>query len=1107
MANVFAREGEYWTVAYEGRVTRLRDSKGLRCLAHLLERPGREVHALELATEGARHGDLAALGDAGEAIDATARKQYKRRLQELEEDLEEAEAFHDVERVARARQEIDDLVHELGRGVGLGGRSRTVGSAAERARLSVTKAIRSAIDRLGDADPGLGDHLRATVRTGTFCSYTPDPRAAVEWRREGGPPPASGGPAVVSARPARYVGRERERGLLRGMLDGARDGRGGLVVVGGEPGLGKSRLAEEAGEDARRLGFHVVTGRCYEMQGTPPYIAFVEVIEALARAWPPADVRQLLGDEAAEVAKLVPRFSVRFPDIPAPLPLPPDQERRYLLNSLCDVLGRAAAATPHLVVLEDLHWADEPTLSLLEHLAPRLAETPMVVIATYRDVELEAGGRLARTLETLIRRRLARHVLLAPLTVSEVTALLASLAGGEVPVPLSRLIHAETDGNPFFVEEVFAHLVEEGKLAEAGPGRSAEPRLDELDVPDNVRLVIERRLERLSEGCRRALGVAAVAGRRFGHGVVAAAAGLPVGEVLDVLEEAERARLVVSVADGVEPGFAFAHELIRQTLLLGLSAPRRSLLHARIAGAIEDLHADALDEHAAALAHHMAEAGAHGDASKSVRYLVAAGDRALATTAHEEARRHFQEALDRLPEGLALERADVLVKLGLALRSLGRNDDALAAWYQALDVYEANGKAEAVGRLCWEMGWQLGLSVRLPEAVEVSRRGLAALGDRPGPDRARLLASAGTAQALTGAHGDARRALDEALQLAGRLQDDRVLGEVLTAESILGFVRMRFRDAADAALRAADLLRRAGALWELAQALSMLPHTLLYAGRTDVLVGVLAEAEPLAERLGHLAGVTWARRARAALELLGTGDLDRFSAFAAADLDLCGGAGMRWASDSYTFLGLADFWRGRWGSAAAHLEEAARREITAPYKGRNAAYLLLLRAYAGHEPAARALLESAELPAPGGGGGLGPWTMLLVAVEALTVIGATDEAAGLYPSVLEAMGTGVVLRFLDVRLVDTLAGVAAAAAGSWDAAVPHFEQALRRADEMPDAIEQADARRLYAQMLVRRSGPGDRPRARELLTGATERYRRLSMPEHERLATTMLRDL
>jgi len=180
---VFRREGEFWTIAFEGAAFRLKDAKGLQYIARLLGEPGREVHVLRLLAPSTAEGDAIqrAAGDAGPALDHQAKREYRARLEELEAELREAEEWNDAERAARARQERELLAHELGAAVGLGGRDRTAASDAERARINVTRAIKAALDRIATHSPALGRHFEATLRTGTFCVYLPDPDAQVRW--------------------------------------------------------------------------------------------------------------------------------------------------------------------------------------------------------------------------------------------------------------------------------------------------------------------------------------------------------------------------------------------------------------------------------------------------------------------------------------------------------------------------------------------------------------------------------------------------------------------------------------------------------------------------------------------------------------------------------------------------------------------------------------------------------------------------------------------------------------------------------------------------------------------------------------------------------------
>ena len=345
--------------------------------------------------------------------------------------------------------------------------------------------------------------------------------------------------------PARtpLVGRRSETAELSDLLDRALAGTGGLVMVAGEPGVGKTRLTEEISAGALRRRAMVFAGRCHEAEGTPPFTPFAELLEAaLARS--PEAFRAAMGEDAPEIARLVPRLRRLFPDIGRPLELAPEQERRQLFEAVTDTLARAARAVPAVLVLEDLHWADESTLLLLDHLAGDLIRMPALVVGTYRDDELSA--HLARTLDSLIRRRLVHQLRLDRLSEHDVAGMLGALAGGqEPPRPVVDALYSETQGNPFYVEEVFRHLVEEGRLFDDQGRFQAGVVLGELDVPDNVRLVIGRRFDRLTENARRVLSTAAVAGRYFDYGLLERCAGDEV--VLEALDEAERARLVAPV--------------------------------------------------------------------------------------------------------------------------------------------------------------------------------------------------------------------------------------------------------------------------------------------------------------------------------------------------------------------------------------------------------------------------------------------------------------------------------------------------------------------------------------------------------------------------------
>ncbi len=908
-----------------------------------------------------------------------------------------------------------------------------------------------------------------------------------------------------------FVGRESERAELRRLLDQAARGQGALVMIGGEPGVGKTRLAEELAVEARQRGLLTLTGHCYETEGAPPYIPFAEMLEAIARVVPAAALRDALGDSVAEVAKLMPGLRRMFPDIPAPLEMPPEQERRYLFNCIREFMERASRAHPFLLVLEDLHWADEPTLLLLQHIAQRLHEMPAPILGTYRDVELDVARPLARALQELLRQRLATDMALKRLPEAEVAAMLRSLSGQEPPAPLVEVVYSETEGNPFFVEEVFKYLSEEGRLFDAQGRWRPDHTIGELDVPRGVRLVVGQRLERLSEECRRVLTAAAVIGRVFSFELLEALGEVEVDALLDAIDEAARAHVITSTSDGPPDGqaearFTFAHELTRQTLLSGLSHPRRQRMHLRIAEGIEATYACDVEEHAAELAYHLTQAGTAADREKTVRYLTLAGERALDAAAFEDALRHHENALSLQPPDDRRGRADLLFKRGLALRSLGRWEDALSDWREALSTYEELGDAEAMGHTCREMCFQLAWAARYVESLEMARRGLVALGEQVSADRCRLLVTAGRTLSAAGQYAAGSSMLAQALAMAQELGDQRLLREVLGDKVSHHGYYMQLREAVDTGRQAAELLRSAGDVWYLAGVLWVTQLTLVALGRLDEVAEIGEELEPLAARVGHLGALLMAGRGRGFRELMLTADLDKFETFARGDLELCRSAGMPWISQSYTFLGMTHFWRGRWQEALENSQEAAKLEPPGFFAGADWAVLFLWKAYSGDRDAALAMLRQkmGKLPRPGQANTIGAWMMLLPVVEGLAVLGERDEAAKLYPLALEALDTGALIRLPGDRLLQTVAGMAAAAGSRWDAAEEHYRTALRQAQELPVVMEQPDVRRWYARMLIDRDAPGDRDKAFRLLTEAITMYRQIGMPKHVEMAETLL---
>ncbi len=921
------------------------------------------------------------------------------------------------------------------------------------------------------------------------------------WRLFSVAPAAEGRGQQVGRTP--FVGRERSRALLRERLDAAMDGTGTLVMIGGEPGIGKTRLCEVVAAEARQRGLGVYTGHCYETEGDLPYMPWVEMLEEAARAFDAAELLEILGEHAPTLAQMAPELRRLVPGIPPPPELPADQQRWYMFNSLREFYTAVTTGRrPLLLVLEDLHWADESTLQLLEQMVTWLAGLPMLVLGTYRDLESEVSERFSQSLAGFVRRPEAAMIALSPHSESEVGDLLLALSGHPPPPGIVGAIYAESDGNALFVEEVFRHLVESGGLLDERGAFRADLRVDELDVPASLRLVIDRRLARLGERTRRMLGLAAVIGRYFPYDVVQAVGVLEPDELLDAVEAAERAQVIVEESTRGDPGYRFAHELFRQTLLVGLSTPRRQRYHLQVADALEGLRGDAPELAAAEIARHLLQSGV-ADPERTARHLVLAGDRAQAASAFEEALRTYEQALG-LPSMPARARADLLLRLARSRESLGEWEEAVAAWDEALTLLEDLGDTQQAPELCWDMVAHLMWAYRFRDALEIGQRGLRAAGD--GPERAPLLAIIALTLVCLGRYEEAAAHVSEGTRLAQHGGDPRAMALVLECEASHAALLMKPPRTTDRARRAVDLLRGQDTAWHLVTALAYLDTGLALQGEFAEAQRTFAELEPLAERAGHLAAAGVGRRNQFVVKVAVEADLDDLAAWTCTPLT---GArttdSLAWQAYAVTLEGVVLFWRGDWEAARSQMEEGVRL-AGAYWAPAQHGVLLVLDAYWGRRGAVRARLDNLEaaLPRPGRDNLLPFWSLGVMAAEAAGVLGDGELARSLLPLALEALALGSIVRQPDGRLIETCAAVAAAAAGLADVAEEHFEISLQQARELPHRMEAPHARHLYARFLLRRNGAGDVERARDLLAEALEAYAAIGMPRHQALVRNLI---
>jgi class 3 adenylate cyclase/tetratricopeptide (TPR) repeat protein len=903
-------------------------------------------------------------------------------------------------------------------------------------------------------------------------------------------------PSAVPAPLTPFVERDAERASLRRLLDDARAGHGRLGLVAGEAGVGKSRLVAEIGEEAEARGIRVLTGHCVEMLGAPPYLPYVEIIEqAISSRRSPLALRQALGDVAAEIARIAPAVRRAFPDIPPPVELPAELAPRYLWNSLSEFIKRAAQVQPVLLVLEDLHWADDSTVQLTEYLAPLLPNMPVLILGTYRDLEVDPHHPLVGVIDQLARQRLVQRVNLRRLSFEGVGEMLRALAGQPAPEQLVRMIDDETEGNPFFVEEVYLHLVESGVLLDEQGRVRADLQLDEVSVPESIRLVVGQRLDRLTASTREVLVAAAVSGRVFASELVGELAGASKDALVEAFDEAERARLV---APARLPGeLMFSHELIRQTLLSGVSAVKRERLHLRTAQAVSLRYSKDVDAHAGDLAYHLSRAGRSADRGDLVRYLTIAGDRSLDATAFDDAVGHFEHALSLILVSNQLGRAELLERLAMALRSVGRWEDALGTMNEALDRYEALGRAEDIGRLGWAMVYQLTWNGRLIEAVAVCRRAMAPLGDTASADKARLLSALGRALSAGGDYAAAVAMFDQARALADQVGHERALADVLHMQTAHHLGYAEFADGIRVGLEAAETFEREGALWDLCSVQAYVIYQDGSLGSREQAVRLADKTLAIAERLGHHGAaflVLMDRIRQAAM----VGDLPRVEALGPQILEIGERARLPYRYFGHLYLGLAAHWRDNAERAEAQLRNAVELEPPGAFAGQSSSLLARHMAYHGRAEEVMELFESVQskLPSLDRVNGIGSWSCMLGFVEAFYLCGLYEQAAALAPLVEGLRGLGRRWITFDGRLVETRAGLVAAATRRWDEAEREFAIANAVAEQMSNRLELADVGRLYARMLLDRGSNGDHARAAKMLQDAMSAYRTFGMPAY-----------
>ena len=888
-----------------------------------------------------------------------------------------------------------------------------------------------------------------------------------------------------------FVGRGAELERLRTLMPKAEGEGRRVVLLSGEPGSGKSRLVREFAAEAAKDGVLVLYGACDAVVRTP-YGPFVEALDQLARSADPSELRAALGTGGGELTRLLPDLPVRIGDLPPPVDADPDTERHRLHTAVTDLLTGVTRGRPALLVLEDGHWADAPTLLLLRHLTRAAGHARMLVLATFRDTEADVPEALSETLADLRRSDDVVRLRLEGLSGDEVAQFVRTAAGGDLGSELGELaeaIHGLTKGNAFLVCELWRAFVETGAVElAAGVIRLARPPA-EIGTPESVREVVSQRLSRLSPVTTDLLELAATTGSEFGLDLIRSAAGLQEPELLAALDEAVRSGMLEELPSA-GLAYRFTHELVRRALYDRLSGMRRAELHLRVAEALED-PAGGSGRAVADLAHHFAAAAPFGGAARGAQYNLLAARAASAALAYDEAATRLRTALELDLEGLP-ERADAFLELGYASHRGGSAGDALAAFRAAADIARDLGDAELLARAAIgfeEACWRPGMADQ--GAAELLESAAAVLGDQNSELRVGLLSGLARAQDFQGDHTRAAIVRTNAVAMARELDDRAGLATVLmrsywslgasSLEEILEMVT-EARDLGDelgnTEIRAEAMAWRAPtfvALCDLASARQEVATLRETADQT---------AQPfmfhVAEHYGSALALCDGRLEDAEVMASRSHDWERL---------LTG----RDASGVY---GIQMFSLRREQGRLAELAPVIR--ILAGEKSRAGPWrpgLVALLTELGMEAEARR--ELAEIAAEGLDAYRATlWlTSLTYLTDACAALGDEVVAAMVYPELERHGGANVMIGHLVscYGATDRYLGMLAATLGEAERAVEHFERALELNRRMEAATWLAHTAYEYGRFLLARAR-GDRERAGALLGEAATLAGRIGMP-------------
>jgi len=923
-------------------------------------------------------------------------------------------------------------------------------------------------------------------------------------RRRGTIGGAIGAGLIEQRSGAIFVGRERELQELQLGLDDAASGRGRLFLLAGEPGIGKSRLADELAMRARDAGYPVLLGRGWEDAGAPPYWPWVQALRSYVRGTDPAEVRRQMGSGAGDIAQMLPELRDLFPDLSAPPETESESARFQLFDSTTTLLRNAALSRPLLVVLDDLQAADTPSILFLRFLATQLSEMRILVVATYRDVALTPDHPLTSAIAELSREPITRLLTLPGLQASAVGQFLGAAAGLTPHAHLVSAVWRETKGNPLFVGEAVRLLSAEGRMNDVADLPSLR-----VAVPASIRGVIARRIGHLGDASARALAFGAAIGPEFNVEVLRRVADYDADELLDLLDEAVRAGLLMPVT-GAPGRFRISHDLVRETLYDDLAPGSRVRLHRRIAEVLEELYGDSPDAHLAEMAFHFFEGVQGGElasgpedkegfGAKATAYARRAGEQASRSLAYEEAARLLRMALAVLDMRAKPDeemRTEILLALGDAEARAGELEGSRATFLEAATIARRTGNPGHLARAALGYGGRLpwlrpGRDTRL---IPLLQDALVLLGGNDERLRARLLTRLACAYRSSPDKREQSATLSrQGLDLARQLDDPATLSYALGGSYWATWWPENSERRLEVAEEMVAVAEAVGDDERIVDA-----HLMLFMSHCEL--GHMAEARDTLEdvrRLSHelrQPAQLWLGVSPHALVALMEGDFELAEELLSRELE--------WTSpitplrDETSASRVHLFLLRREQRRLAEVEAAVRASVEEfPWYPLHRAALACVLLDLGREGEARVVFNDL---AQNEFGALYPdneWLLgVTLASDACSELGDAVAAEVLYHQLTPFTGRHAV-GFAEGSLgaVDRYLGLLAATMGRLEDAERHLAEAIRLNERMGARPWTAHSQHDLARLLLLRDASGDRDRAEELERAALETARTLGM--------------